>query len=952
MNETLRIRTNVGQDSDKYLTLNVNQDFEFVKILSLNISQQQAYETFCADYGVVVGRVNINSNFGVPNAKVSIFIPVDNIDKNNPQILGLYPYETVNDKDVNGVRYNLLPSETDNNNECYTPVGTFPAKREVLDNPDMSYVFKKYYKFTTITNYAGDFMIFGVPLGTYTVHVDADISNIGIASQRPYDLMNQGTPKEFFYSPTKFKGGTNLNSLPQIKTANSSVNIRPFWGDVNNCQIGINRLDIDLNYNIIPSAIFMGSLFGDSEKNSVNKNCRPRKKLGELCEQETGEGTIEMIRKTLDNQIEAFNVNGGRVIDVNGVWAYQIPMNLDYVVTDEFGNLIPSKDPNKGIPTRARVRFRIGMDESGDIGRIRTRAKYLIPHNPQTTKDIDFNFDTTTNDNSFTDLFWNKIYSVKNFIPRVERSSAGNLRTFTGIKNVDHCVGDKNAFPYNRAYTKSNILYTIFCILLNVIGDLVSVLNGIIRILRKIFNIDYIKLKCSGDDSDKYYYPGSGNDDTVTKYVNCQSAQLAQQLDLFEFDFYNDWVNGALYYYLLKYKKKGNNEKFCETYCKDIPQPLNGINGTGYNDCNSLKFVDTTYVHKNDESDLDQFDSGLMVSYAGNLYYPPKVLINSSMKMFATDIICLGAVFDCDWQNYPKIIQYIPNTTYKIPPLREEFESNDPHNINSTKVNVTGMIEISDDDTGKGLFFKINCSGVDYDSNKATNIRRLSELGVDIPESLNNTISPPTSVSVNEIYNLADPNDIKISINKYLRDSFYLLNNNGSLENYPLPNTYDLTTITKGTSFAYNGFDNQEDHSDGLAYKTFRNYQSGNDLSPQAWGNSYYMYFGVTPRKTAIDILNARYFTTCQPTIKDEFNIITSITPASKLGATDAIINISFIGGMGPYTYVISGLNYISQPATTNSSITITGLVANDTPYLITVTDALNITVKKEVSIF
>jgi hypothetical protein len=47
-------------------------------------------------------------------------------------------------------------------------------------------------------------MIFGVP-GTHTVHVDADISDIGILSQRPYDLISQGTPKEFFDSSTKFR---------------------------------------------------------------------------------------------------------------------------------------------------------------------------------------------------------------------------------------------------------------------------------------------------------------------------------------------------------------------------------------------------------------------------------------------------------------------------------------------------------------------------------------------------------------------------------------------------------------------------------------------------------------------------------------------------------------------------------------------------------------------------
>jgi hypothetical protein len=46
----------------------------------------------------------------------------------------------------------------------------------------------------------------------------------------------------------------------------------------------MNRLFLDLNYEIKPSAIFTGGLFGDTDNNSVNKNCRPRRKMGKICE--------------------------------------------------------------------------------------------------------------------------------------------------------------------------------------------------------------------------------------------------------------------------------------------------------------------------------------------------------------------------------------------------------------------------------------------------------------------------------------------------------------------------------------------------------------------------------------------------------------------------------------------------------------------------------------------
>jgi hypothetical protein len=41
-------------------------------------------------------------------------------------------------------------------------------------------------------------------------------------------------------------------------------------GDIENCDIGINRLDFDLNYNITPSAIFIG-IYGDQDKYSISK---------------------------------------------------------------------------------------------------------------------------------------------------------------------------------------------------------------------------------------------------------------------------------------------------------------------------------------------------------------------------------------------------------------------------------------------------------------------------------------------------------------------------------------------------------------------------------------------------------------------------------------------------------------------------------------------------------
>ena len=84
MSKSYRIRTKLGTDQN--IRVNVEQDFDFLEILSLKLRQEDVYSRFCADYGVVVGRVVANSGFGIPNARVSIFIPVDDMDLEDPVI--------------------------------------------------------------------------------------------------------------------------------------------------------------------------------------------------------------------------------------------------------------------------------------------------------------------------------------------------------------------------------------------------------------------------------------------------------------------------------------------------------------------------------------------------------------------------------------------------------------------------------------------------------------------------------------------------------------------------------------------------------------------------------------------------------------------------------------------------------------------------------------------------
>ena len=517
MSKSYRIRTTPGEDNG-YLKVNVdlNQNYDHLEILSLKISQNDDYKNFCAEYGVLAGRVIINNGFGVPNVKVSIFVPVEPSDLDNPIISQIYPYsEPFSDqKNGQGIRYNLLPKNQQSLD--HTPVGTFPKKREILDNNTTLEIFEKYYKYTTTTNESGDYILFGLPLGDHILHYDMDVSDIGYLSLRPFDLISQGYPNNLFKDRFKFKSSNNLDSLPQIFSDNIPVTIEPYWCDSLSVgsPLGINRLDISIdNIEITPTSIFMGSVFTDDEKDSLNKNCKPAKEMGKLNEVITSSGKIEAIRRTTDGSIETFSFNDGD-IDNNGNWSVLVPMNLRKVVTDEFGNLVPSPDGIKGVATEGDYRFRISIDSTSTDKRLRQRAKFLVPNTNN-----NFNFDkyssedlkktkpfkinsqlstiTTgtpyqndiTNQYNYLEEFypfrWKKVYTVKQYIGRIQKiggDNADEARGFIGIKDIINATG-VNKFPTNRIDTSFNPIYTLLCVLLTYFGLVVGLINGILNII-------------------------------------------------------------------------------------------------------------------------------------------------------------------------------------------------------------------------------------------------------------------------------------------------------------------------------------------------------------------------------------------------------------------------------------------------------------------------------------
>lgn len=458
-----RISTNIGKD--QLVTVELNQDYDFLEILSLKFTQQDVYTSVCADYGVVCGRITANNGLGIPNARVSIFIPLSTSDAEDPVISKLYPYTSVDMRNDDNYRYNLLPARKQHGG--HEPTGTFPDQRDILTREEVLEVYQKYYRYTVKTNDAGDFMIWGVPVGEQNIHVDIDLSDIGCFSFRPDDFIRKGAGVDDFKSNYEFKSSSDIDALTQIVSFDKTFTVYPFWGNQDLCELGISRVDFDLSskgIKIEPTAYFIGSVYTDSGDVAVGKGCGPSNRMGEKCSLTTGAATIEVIRfsnKMDENHnpiLEQYEVKED--INEDGSFVLPLPMNMEYLYTNEFGENEITNDPNKGVPTSSCYRFRVTMKNTQSNGR-HSMGSYLVPNireysNEET--DLSYNFSLNwedyptgaTNNNVifnnlqgsfypqdyFYRMDYNKVYTLSSFMGSYFSSNGLGTHTYLGIKEI------------------------------------------------------------------------------------------------------------------------------------------------------------------------------------------------------------------------------------------------------------------------------------------------------------------------------------------------------------------------------------------------------------------------------------------------------------------------------------------------------------------------------------
>ena len=462
MNKSQRIYLSTGftgnENQDKFIKVKLEQDTETLEFMSLRLGTADVYQNFNADYGVLVGRVIANGGIGVENAKISIFIPVSDEDAADSEIYSIYPYKTPRDENNDGKRYNLLPRVPEKDPETgqlrpKQAFGSFPLKEEVVGNEPFLDVYKKYYKYTALTNIAGDYMIFGVPVGTQTVHLSCDITDIGEYSMNPASMViNLGYPEsQFTDQNTRIKPSNDLGDLPHIETQEITVDIKPFWGDTENFEIGIVRQDFRIRAILTNTFTIFGSAFSDGaitmrgstddsgqgqreirdyyvvfpnkETETAENNSYPlalaTKRVTLITEKiyyyppEISDAECDISGGSADPETDMLTLDSSQysIYSRNGDFAFIINCNRTRVVTDELGNKIPVDydDPNgvftefRGFVTLEYTADDAPMTSSSYIDRgskentttLPLRLRFKFPQHASPNNSFDYNNDTT-----------------------------------------------------------------------------------------------------------------------------------------------------------------------------------------------------------------------------------------------------------------------------------------------------------------------------------------------------------------------------------------------------------------------------------------------------------------------------------------------------------------------------------------------------------------------------
>jgi len=219
-----------SQYNDYFLNVKLNRSIDTLDTLNIYNVPFNEGAKFTNDTGVLYGKIEAiqviiddsGNKLRIPikNASVGIFNPSDEI----PSIGSV-------DQDGNRIRMNLFENLNSNNITSYGSFQSFLTDTKYSPKDVENDTIPPKYKYTSLTNENGEFVLHGVPVGQQTLMVEIDLLKQGL---EPEEVALNFFPYSTLDDP-------NVSNIPHLYFNQFPINIVPSWGEI---QTGYTQVDL------------------------------------------------------------------------------------------------------------------------------------------------------------------------------------------------------------------------------------------------------------------------------------------------------------------------------------------------------------------------------------------------------------------------------------------------------------------------------------------------------------------------------------------------------------------------------------------------------------------------------------------------------------------------------------------------------------------------------------
>jgi hypothetical protein len=251
-----------------------------------------------------------------------------------------------------------------------------------------------------------------------------------------------------------------------------------------------------------------------------------------------------------------------------------------------------------------------------------------------------------------------------------------DINNIDDIKQLAEDIADEISDDYSDANNWAKV----------VVGDAVELDRASAEVQNALTEVEEVTIKLTPN---------------VDYLMQCIEMNLAQEYEVIKFDFYNDWINGVIYLPRwvrdIRYKRKRKHGKtIIEEKAKgcingyknnysarryvhtcsmvydvngNISESMpNGCSNNGHLKCHTEDGMSTVPIFAGDSGIVQEQKTILDEKV---YYMKPKEFTKFNdfgIPLFATDIIMLGSLFDCNEYGLPSTFNSLQDTTYNMPP--------------------------------------------------------------------------------------------------------------------------------------------------------------------------------------------------------------------------------------------------------------------------------------------